>query len=812
MLGSVTIEDIRAERRRREAVKNADAIRASQTGRGGLLRFVRYFWPVLEPQTPFVDGWPLEAVCAHLEAVTFGEITRLLMNVPPGFMKSLLTDVFWPAWEAGPMNMPHLRYVAFSYSASLTERDNRRFLALVVSPEYQLLWGDRFALRKQGETLVSNDKTGWKLASSVGGVGTGERGDRVIVDDAHNVKEAESDTVRSDTVRWFQEAAENRLNDLKKSAIIVIMQRVHELDVAGAILKEGGYVHLCIPMEYEPSRACKTSIGWTDPRREDGELAWAARFASKEILTFKRRQYMWCTPAEAPVLMRDLSMRPISEIKVGDEIIGFTEGDSTKKPITRRSLAVATVKSISVSEQPLVKMRLASGAVIRCTPDHKWYTARNEGGKRMTYAPANVGTELMRVCDATIPELTDPEDLRVAGWLAGFYDGEGSAVLGDRGNGYPKRCTISFSQGDGRNLPLCEKLEQALNRFDFKFNYRLKVQAPRKDGASVNHGMRWYWINSGNGRRAAPLETFQRFLHVIKPLKWRERIAEGALTSRFISSRDRVVSIEDDGVETVYGLETTTGNYVVWGLASSNSGQYQQRPEPRGGGIFKRGWWKSWHDKTAAGFGVKPGYLPSFSYVLGVLDTAYTEKEENDPCAMTIWGLFTDTKGNPNVMLVNAWEEWLEFNPLVEKTAKSAKDFKIDRLLIEAKASGISVAQELARRYSHHGFAIELQDPGKHDKVARAYAVTSFWEDGLIWAPGLCDAQGNPTGWRKFAERVVDQMATFPKSTHKDLTDTATMGIKYLRDLGLLLRQEEHARNVTDAMTFRGRQKPLYVA
>jgi hypothetical protein len=78
------------------------------------------------------------------------------------------------------MNMPHLRYVTFSYAATLTERDNRRFRDLMASPEYRMLWGERCDLRKTGETLVSNDKTGWKLASSVGGVGTGERGNRVF--------------------------------------------------------------------------------------------------------------------------------------------------------------------------------------------------------------------------------------------------------------------------------------------------------------------------------------------------------------------------------------------------------------------------------------------------------------------------------------------------------------------------------------------------------------------------------------------------------------------------------------------------------
>src|ERR1700744_5312901 len=119
---------------------------------GGLIAFVRYFWKVIEPENPFVDGWPLWAMCEHLEAVTFGDITRLLINVPPGFMKSLLTDVFWPAWEWGPMNMPHMRYVAFSYSSSLTERDNGKFKDLITSPEFQLMYGDQVKPRKTGET------------------------------------------------------------------------------------------------------------------------------------------------------------------------------------------------------------------------------------------------------------------------------------------------------------------------------------------------------------------------------------------------------------------------------------------------------------------------------------------------------------------------------------------------------------------------------------------------------------------------------------------------------------------------------------
>jgi hypothetical protein len=135
-------------------------------------------------------------------------------------MKSLLVNVFWPAWEWGPCNMPYLRYVAFSYSDTLTTRDNNKMVRLIQSPGYQQLWGDRFKMVKTGERRIENDQTGYKIATSVGGVSTGERGDRILLDDPHNVIKAESDLEREKTVRFVRESMSNRLND-EQSAIVV---------------------------------------------------------------------------------------------------------------------------------------------------------------------------------------------------------------------------------------------------------------------------------------------------------------------------------------------------------------------------------------------------------------------------------------------------------------------------------------------------------------------------------------------------------------------------------------------------------------
>ncbi len=169
-----------------------------------LRSFIEYVWDIIEPGRTYVPGWHIDAICEHLEAVTSGEIIRLLINVPPGAMKSLTTDVFWPAWEWGPKNMPGMRYVSSSYSQDLTIRDNRRTRNLIQSSRYQAAWGDRFQLTtdQNAKTRFDTDKMGFKIATSVGGLGTGERGDRFIIDDPHNVKDGESDAKRGEALLY----------------------------------------------------------------------------------------------------------------------------------------------------------------------------------------------------------------------------------------------------------------------------------------------------------------------------------------------------------------------------------------------------------------------------------------------------------------------------------------------------------------------------------------------------------------------------------------------------------------------------------
>ncbi len=511
--------------------------------------FIRQAWHIVEPGAEYVHNWHIDMIADHLTAITDGvefddgtKYNRLLINVPPGMMKSLIVNVFWPAWEWGPRNMPHLRYICAAHKVeNLSARDSRRMRMLITSPWYQDRWGDRVSLAKDQNEKVnfSNTAQGFRIATAITSL-TGLRGDRVIIDDPHSVDSAGSDTQRMSEVTTFLEAIPTRLNKPAESAIVVIMQRLHEEDVSGVIIdKELGYDHIMLPMRYEPGRAFTTMLGQEDPRTEEGQLIFPDRF---------------------------------------------------------------------------------------------------------------------------------PET---------------------------------------------------------------------------------------------------------------------------VVSRD----------------ELALGPYA-------SASQFQQSPEPRGGGIIKRDWWQKWEQDR----------YPQFDYVIAALDTAYTTKSENDPSAMTVWGIWSGgdntavanraytadgemailnrqyKESRPKCMLMYAWADRLELHELVERVQETMENYGVDKLLIENKASGHSVAQEIRRLYGHEDFMVQLVDPKGIDKVARLYSVQHIFHEGLIHAPE-----------RSWAEMVINQVAQFPRSRHDDLVDTCSLGLKYLRESGLLVRGAEFTADLDQGRLHQGGPpEPLY--
>ncbi|PTQ12383.1 terminase [Sphingomonas oleivorans] len=239
-------------------------------------------------------------MCEHLEAVTAGQISRLLINVPPGTSKSTVTGVFWPMWEWGPRNMPSMRYIGVAHEQNLGIRDNLKCRRLASSPWYQRLWGDRVAMtRDQNEKLnFENKATGFRQVATPGNI-TGRRGDRIILDDPLSAENANSEAERERVNLWFRESLPTRLNNPDRSAIVIVMQRLHERDLSGLILSERlGYEHLMLPMRYEPERTCVTMLGAADWRSAPGELLFPERFPAKVVDELERVMGAYATAGQ----------------------------------------------------------------------------------------------------------------------------------------------------------------------------------------------------------------------------------------------------------------------------------------------------------------------------------------------------------------------------------------------------------------------------------------------------------------------------------------------------------------------------------
>lgn len=256
--------------------------------------FVERAWDSIIPDK-FQNNWHIDAVCDHLQAVANGEFNRLLINVPPGTSKSTLVNVMYPAWLWGPYGKPYHKHIGASHEQGLAVRDSRMMRNLITSEWYQSLWPIALTGDQNEKLYFENQHKGFRQACAVSSM-TGRRGHMITWDDPLSAEKAHSEVERENVLRIFRETLPTRLNDPVESAIVLIMQRLHEDDPAGYIVENDlGYEHLMIPMEFEPDRKCYTRIGWEDPRSKEGELLDPVRFPQEVIDRDKKAMgsYAW---------------------------------------------------------------------------------------------------------------------------------------------------------------------------------------------------------------------------------------------------------------------------------------------------------------------------------------------------------------------------------------------------------------------------------------------------------------------------------------------------------------------------------------
>ena len=262
--------------------------------------FTKQAWPHLDP-APYVDGRHLAIQAEYLEAFIAGEIPRLLLNVPPGHMKSLSVSVLLNAWTWTVAERAGKRFMATSYRGDLALRDADKTRGLIRTQWYQERWGNvtgslretKLQIRK-GQDVKSrfqNEHGGYRFSTAVSGI-MGEGGDFVILDDPHNVEQAESDDNRDEVVRRIRLALPTRVRS-PSGGVCIIMQRLHARDYAGHMISDQSeLVHLCLPARYEKKHP-HVSVPITlkksgralpgDYRTEEGQLLWPELFNEERL-------------------------------------------------------------------------------------------------------------------------------------------------------------------------------------------------------------------------------------------------------------------------------------------------------------------------------------------------------------------------------------------------------------------------------------------------------------------------------------------------------------------------------------------------
>lgn len=252
-----------------------------------LADFTQAAWDIIEPGTKLIWNWHLDTICGYLEAVRERKIKRLIINVPPGSMKSILTSVMYPAWTW--TRYPGRRFLGVTNEQGLAIMHAGMMRLVVGYDWYQERWPIAFHRNQDEKTLFRNEAMGHRQSIGLNGNVTGKRANDLLIDDPHDARRAFSDVDIANVIRAYDQGLSNRLNDMEQDAVVLIMQRLRTNDLTGHLLgkKKEKWVHLCIAQEYEGKTFdAGEDIGrpeLNDPRKKKGELMFPRRFGPEVI-------------------------------------------------------------------------------------------------------------------------------------------------------------------------------------------------------------------------------------------------------------------------------------------------------------------------------------------------------------------------------------------------------------------------------------------------------------------------------------------------------------------------------------------------
>lgn len=409
--------------------------------------FVKQAWGVVEPDHAFEDNWHIKALSEHLQAVHEGKIENIILNVPPGTMKSLLVCVFFPAWVW--IHSPGKRFMSGSYAEPLAMRDAVKARDLLLSEWYQARWPIALRQDVNAKGRYENSQGGWRLVCSVGGRGIGEHPDFLLIDDPHNVVDMESEAERQAVVNWLDGMVSSR-GVTRGVRRVLVMQRLHTQDASGYLLEKRDstgkqiWEHICLPMRYEMAtkdektqemvpRMRPTSLGFSDPRKEDGELLWPRLYTENRVSLMEinmgpyhaagqlqqrptprgggkfKRNWFEVLP-NLPPLIQSVRFWDKAGCLISGTLVDTIEGQRPIESIrqgdlvrTRNGFREVEWAGLTGVKDTLVSVLFSNGAIVTGTPDHPvlvngryWFPLATINGRHYVTAWEEKETQTLR--------------------------------------------------------------------------------------------------------------------------------------------------------------------------------------------------------------------------------------------------------------------------------------------------------------------------------------------------------------------------------------------------------------------------------
>jgi predicted phage terminase large subunit-like protein len=737
--------------------------------RESFLFFVQQMWPI------FISGKHHKIMADAFERVANGELRRLIINMPPRHTKSEFASFLLPSWFLG--RFPEKKIIQTAHTAELATGFGRKVRNLVSSDAYSKVFDTKLSTDSKAAGRWNTNKGGDYFAIGVGGAVTGKGADLLIIDDPHSEQEAKqgNPAVFDGVYEWFTSGPRQRLQP--NAAIIIVM----------------------------------------------------------------------CMTGDTNVLMADKTQKKLRDIRPGDQVATYEGGYITTSKINNwMSSGVDSIYTIQTESGIILRANKEHPFLVEWNGERKWTRLEDLIPGMLLVATMDVSDLQGHKQNPDSAQLAKQGPVTTRKTRTHHLNqleatGSGLANNANVDNQYPqKECALPVIESSThRHQEQRSKKEQA------ELNTATEL---RKSSTSewfksvitdamfaVSCRLQKILGRTGTESSASTIamtqESFAAYSATIATLPLDtekfQKLCEEPL-STYSVTLDPIVSILYSGKEEVFDIEVDrTENFIANGVVSHNTrwskrdltgqiiknsgkdgvdqwetidfpailpsgtplwpgfwskealealrselpvskweAQYQQNPTSEEGAIIKRDQWQIWEES-------KP---PQVSYIIQSWDTAFEKNNRADYSACTTWGVFDypDSKGNlkANIILLDAFKQRLEFPELKAKAYEAWKEWEPDTLIVEKRAAGAPLIYELRKM----GIPMSEYTPGKgNDKISRVNAISDLFASGMVWCPD--------TRW---AEEVMDELASFPNGDHDDLVDSSSQALMRFRQGGFI--------------------------